>query len=74
MYAGIGLDGAVVGANPAMNKTFYGHDIAAGQLLDGVEDEAWREHPELKQLYDNLDKASKKAPVSAAGAAAVSGA
>jgi len=70
MYAGIGLDGAVVGANPAMNKTFYGRDIAAAQLLGGEEDGTWKTHPELKQLYDNLDKAAKPAAAANAGGAA----
>jgi len=55
-FAGLNLDGTVVGVNPEMNKRFYGYEASAAQLLNGEKGmDAWKQYPELARMYMMLD-------------------
>lgn len=55
LYGGLSLNGAVAGSNPMMNKTFYGHDASAKDLIEGATG-ANHQAPELQSLFRELDE------------------
>eukprot|EP00186_Timspurckia_oligopyrenoides_P003859 CAMPEP_0182445628 /NCGR_PEP_ID=MMETSP1172-20130603/3693_1 /TAXON_ID=708627 /ORGANISM="Timspurckia oligopyrenoides, Strain CCMP3278" /LENGTH=416 /DNA_ID=CAMNT_0024641435 /DNA_START=1858 /DNA_END=3108 /DNA_ORIENTATION=- len=57
-FAGINLDGTIVGANGEMNRKYYGESGSISALLKGETGlDAWKSQPDLAQLYLYLDTA-----------------
>ncbi|KAA8498479.1 SH3 domain-containing protein [Porphyridium purpureum] len=58
LFAGLNLDGTVVGTSAAMNRAFYGEDMTVGQILKGEKGlDIWKQSADLAKLYMNLDVA-----------------
>ncbi|KNC86247.1 hypothetical protein SARC_01569 [Sphaeroforma arctica JP610] len=57
LYGGVGLNGAIASSSGAMNKAFYGHDVRASQLLDGMlGKDKYLTESNLGELYDGLNE------------------
>lgn len=52
LYAGISMDGRIVGTRPRVNEKFYGRQVSAEELLGGIEPRP----PAAQPLYDAIKR------------------
>mmetsp|Transcript_7764 Transcript_7764/g.20338 ORF Transcript_7764/g.20338 Transcript_7764/m.20338 type:complete len:225 (+) Transcript_7764:131-805(+) len=54
---GASFEGAMMGANPEVNRSMYQKEITAEKILNGAEDKAFVKYSQLLELYQELNMA-----------------